>query len=72
MQTKLGQLPDGREIVAWRREQLAVSGFPLPLASALAADSRYDLHRLIELVEHGCSPELAVRILAPLDEPEQP
>ena len=28
----------------------------------------YDLHALIELVERGCPPELAVRILAPLDE----
>ena len=30
-------------------------------------DQRYDLHALIELVEHGCPPLLAVRILAPLD-----
>ena len=29
----------------------------------MARDSHYDLHRLIQLVEQGCSPELAVRIL---------
>jgi hypothetical protein len=29
--------------------------------------ARYDLHQLIELVEQGCPPELAVRILAPLE-----
>ena len=61
---------DGRvapDVVRWRRDQLARSGFSLPLTSRLARDSRYDLHALIELVERGCSPELAARILAPLD-----
>ena len=29
---------------------------------------RYDLHELIELVQQGCAPELAVRILSPLDD----
>lgn len=57
-----------RDVVSWRRAQLAQSGFPLPLASGLARDARYDLHGLLELVDRGCKPELAVRILAPLDE----
>ena len=39
----------------------------LALAHSLAHDPRYDLHALIELVEVGCPPELAVRILAPLE-----
>jgi hypothetical protein len=34
----------------------------------LARDGAYDLHALIGLVEHGCPPALAVRILAPLDD----
>lgn len=54
-------------VVAWRRAQLLATGFPLSLATTLAHDSRYDLHALIELVEQGCAPALAVRILAPLD-----
>jgi hypothetical protein len=54
--------------VRWRREQLVHSGFPLPLAVRIADDARYDLHAMIQLVERGCSPELAVRILAPLEE----
>ena len=58
---------DRREVVAWRRDQLAAAGFPLPLAARIADDGRYDLHALIELAERGCAPELAVRILAPLD-----
>jgi hypothetical protein len=57
----------GETVLEWRRKQLLESGFPPPLAARLAGESRYDLHALIELVERGCEPELAVRILAPLD-----
>jgi hypothetical protein len=59
---------DGAQLLTWRRDQLAASGFPLPLASRIARDFRYDIHALIELVERGCAADLAVRILAPLDE----
>jgi hypothetical protein len=55
-------------VLAWRRDRLVEAGFSLPLAAQLADDARYDLHALIELTERGCSPELAVRILAPLEE----
>jgi len=57
----------GYEVIRWRREQLTEVGFASPVAAHLAEDARYDLHALIELVERGCPPELAVRILAPLD-----
>ena len=56
------------DVTDWRRDQLALRGFPLPLAARLSEDGRYDLHALIELAERGCPPDLAVRILAPLDE----
>ena len=59
---------DDEQVVAWRREQLAEAGFPLPLAARVAGDPRYDVHALLELVERGCDPELAVRIFAPLEE----
>jgi hypothetical protein len=59
--------PAGAEVNRWRREQLVLSGFSLPLAARVARDSRYDLHRLIELVERGCPAELAVRILGPIE-----
>jgi hypothetical protein len=52
--------------VAWRREQLVASGFDRGLATRLAREPRIDLHALIELVERGCPPPLAARILAPL------
>ena len=56
------------EVVRWRRERLTESGFSLTVSARLAEDARYDLHALIELVERGCQPELAVRILAPVDD----
>jgi hypothetical protein len=56
-----------QQVVSWRREQLVGTGFPLPLADRLARDSRYDLHAVIQLVERGCPPDLAVRILAPIE-----
>ncbi|HET9286212.1 MAG TPA: hypothetical protein VFO26_01525 [Gaiella sp.] len=57
-----------QELVCWRRQQLVDSGFQFPLAARLANDSRYDLHALIDLVERGCGPDLAARILSPLDD----
>jgi hypothetical protein len=57
-----------KQVVAWRREQLRAAAFPAELADALARDWRVDLHTLIELVERGCNPVLAARILAPLEE----
>jgi hypothetical protein len=67
MRTQATSEQRGHEVRRWRRERLVRSGFPPPLATRLAQDDRYDLHGLIELVERGCAPELAVRILAPAD-----
>jgi hypothetical protein len=47
--------------------ELLDCGFPRALAARVARDERYDLHQLIELVEQGCSPALAVRILSPIE-----
>jgi hypothetical protein len=68
MQTNTAGEGTRQGLVRWRREQLVDSGFRLPLALRLAKDSRYDLHALIDLVERGCPPDLAARILAPLDD----
>jgi hypothetical protein len=68
MQTRTASERSAGEVVRWRRERLVESGFPLPLAARLAKNAGYDLHALIELVERGCPPELAVRILAPVEE----
>jgi hypothetical protein len=67
MATETGSLAGTMtQVVAWRREQLLAARFQPELADQLAADWRFDLHALIELVELGCEPALAVRILAPL------
>ena len=55
----------GDEVVAWRRRQLIAAGFPGPLADGLEGERRADLHALLGLVERGCPPTLAARILAP-------
>jgi hypothetical protein len=54
-------------VAAWRRRQLDEAGFPAGLAASLADDLRVDVHALIELVERGCRPEIAVRIALPLE-----
>lgn len=54
------------DVQAWRRCRLLEAGFSAALAGAVAADQGFDLHALLQLVDRGCPPEVAVRILAPL------
>ncbi|MGE5745684.1 MAG: hypothetical protein ACM33U_00305 [Solirubrobacterales bacterium] len=56
------------ELNDWRRDQLRRAGFDRDLADRITAERTTDLHALIELVDRGCPPELAARILAPLDD----
>ncbi len=60
------------EVVSWRFEQLRACGFDGDLADSIARDCRYDLHGLLELVDGGCRPDLAARILAPLLDEARP
>ena len=55
-----------RDVLAWRRTVLEHAGFAPELAGALADEPDCDLHRLLNLVDRGCPPVLAARILAPL------
>ena len=59
---------EAKAFVAWRRQQLSAAGFDTPTAKALAGNPRVDLHALLDLVDRGCPPRLAARILAPLEE----
>lgn len=52
----------------WRRRRLIAAGFDAQLAAGLT-NSGVDLHELLVLVDRSCPPELAARILAPLDRP---
>jgi hypothetical protein len=51
----------------WRRARLRKAGFDIALTERLSHEPGVDLHALIGLVERGCPPPLAARILAPLD-----
>jgi len=55
------------EVVSWRREQLLAAGFGVRTSESLARECGVDLHALLDLVESGCPPRLARRILAPLE-----
>jgi hypothetical protein len=68
METKTTSVPPRDQVTHWRYERLVESGFTAALAATVARNADYDLHAVIELVERGCEPELAVRILAPIDQ----
>jgi hypothetical protein len=54
------------DVITWRRCRLLEAGFPHDLAEMLAGTPSVDLHALLQLVDRGCSPQLAARILSPL------
>lgn len=62
----------GGNLAAWREQRLLGAGVDADLAAKLAADCALDLHAMIELIERGCPPMLAARILAPLDHERNP
>ncbi len=66
----LNEIASGRETsdaIVWRRARLRKAGFDAALAEQLSYECGVDLHALIGLVDRGCPPPLAARILAPLD-----
>ena len=62
----------GSGIVAWREARLHLAGFEHEAASRLAREEAIDFHALLDLIDHGCPPHLAARILAPLDSEKEP
>jgi hypothetical protein len=52
--------------VAWREARLRLAGFDPETASELARDDEVDLHAVLELIDRGCPPHLAARILTPI------
>ena len=51
------------QIKFWRLEMLAQAGYEPAAAAELAARLDVDLHQALDLLERGCPPELAARIL---------
>jgi hypothetical protein len=62
----------GGDLTAWRKERLLRAGVDADLAASIASDCALDLHAMIELLERGCPPGLAARILAPFDHERNP
>lgn len=64
-QTELHVLEDTEleKIERWRAEELMRAGYGTRAAGRIAARHDIDLHRAIELLERGCSAELATKIL---------
>jgi hypothetical protein len=54
---------EAEKVERWRAEALEKVGYDLVSALQLAARPDVDLHRAVNLVESGCPPELALRIL---------
>ena len=57
--------PDGGEsskVESWRLHILIEAGYPAPLAEKIAS-SEADLHRAVEILQSGCTPETAAEIL---------
>jgi hypothetical protein len=64
-ETELQILEDTEQqlIELWRTEELARAGYSPRAAGRLAARHDIDLHQAVRLLERGCSPELALKIL---------
>jgi hypothetical protein len=50
-------------VESWRLHVLMEAGYPLALAERIAGNETVDLHRAVELVRSGCTPETAAEIL---------
>jgi hypothetical protein len=64
-ETELHVLEDTEleKIENWRTEELVRAGYSRRAAGRLAARHDVDLHLAVELLQRGCAPELAIRIL---------
>jgi hypothetical protein len=51
------------QVERWRAAELERAGYPHDAAARIAARHDLDLHRAVQLLERGCSPELALQIL---------
>ena len=51
------------QVERWRIHELERAGYDSRAAMTLAARHDVDLHRAVDLLHNGCSPELALKIL---------
>ncbi len=62
--TEVADAPTDRaaDVEAWRLHVLLRAGYPLRVAERLAK-SRADLHTAVDILDRGCTPHTAARIL---------
>ena len=51
------------QVERWRIDELERAGYDSKAAMTLATRHDVDLHRAVDLLHKGCSPELALQIL---------
>lgn len=56
-------LPEIEPDIAWRLDQLILAGFEPEAAMIIAQRREIDWHYAVDLVQRGCSPEIALRIV---------
>lgn len=54
---------ESERVERWRTEELLRVGFDVETATLVAAELAVDLHAAVDMVERGCPPDLAARIL---------
>ena len=63
-ETNTDARPTEQEIVErWRAQELERAGYPDTVAAELAMRPDVDLHVAVELLQKGCSPQVAADIL---------
>jgi len=58
---------EDQSVFAWRTQRLEDAGFERASAAEIARHRGFDLHALLGLIDRGCPPELAARIVHPLE-----
>ena len=70
MASETNEMTDVHEeqsVLAWRTQRLEDAGFERASAAEIAEHRGFDLHALLDLIDRGCPPELAARIVHPLE-----
>ena len=54
---------EAERVERWRTEELIRVGFDPDVAALMAMEPGVDLHAAIDLIDRGCPPDVAARIL---------
>ncbi len=57
------QVDEAADVLAWRFDLLCRGGFDVESAAVMASNVEVDVHDAVELVQRGCEPSTAIRIL---------